>query len=144
MVAGYLAGYQGEFRIPPKFDGVWQISSATEDGLALTLATNGSRSAGEFADAELIFSENRLTVVRTNGEAIVVEMRKVASGNEMKLELSGLGNDGKADGFSYAIMKRSGPKLLFAWVDSSATKIDSSQGGKQFVYTAVRPNSTGK
>ena len=37
MFAGYLAGYQGGFRIPAKFDGVWRITSASDNGIDLSL-----------------------------------------------------------------------------------------------------------
>ena len=146
MVAGYLAGYQGGFRIPAKFDGVWRIKSATDDGLDYPLAADpdGSLSAGECKDIELILTENRLLVVSTNGEAMVLETKQVSDSKELKLELTGFGYHGKRDGKHYAILKRTGEKLIFAWVDPNATEIDSSQGGKQIVYTAVRPKSNGK
>ena len=143
MVAGYLAGYQGGFRIPPEFKGVWRIASATNDGLNFPLAADpdGSLSAGECGDIELILSENRLLIVSTDGQAMACETREISDSDGLKLELTGFGYHGKSDGPHYAIMKRSGAKLLFAWVDCKATKIDSSNGAKQVVYTAVRPDS---
>ena len=146
MFAGYLAGYQGGFRIPAKFDGVWRITSASDNGIDFPLAADpdGSLSAGECADIELIFSENRLLVVSADGKALVCETRELSNSGQLKLELTGFGYHGKRDGKHYAILKRSGEKLKFAWVDSRATEIDSSQGGKQIVYTAVRPQSNGK
>ena len=146
MVAGYLAGYQGGFRIPPKFSGVWRITSATDDGLDFPLAADpdGSLSAGECPHIELIFSDNRLLIVSTDGEAMVCETREIPNSNELKLELTGFGYHGKRDGPHYAIMKRSGQNLVFAWADSNATRIDPTRGGKQIVYTAVRPDSSRK
>ncbi len=147
MVAGYLAGYQGGFRIPAKYDGVWRVTSATNDGQDYPLASDpdGSLSAGECDTVELIFSENRVLIASTDGEAVVMESREVPNSQELKLELTGFGYQyGERAGPHYAIIKRSGPKLLFAWVDSTASKIDSSKGGKQVVFTAVRPNSNGK
>ena len=79
-----------------------------------------------------------------DGKALVCETRELSNSGQLKLELTGFGYHGKRDGKHYAILKRSGEKLKLAWVDSRATEIDSSQGGKQIVYTAVRPQSNGK
>ena len=77
MIAGFLAGYQGGFRIPPKFSGVWRITSATNDGLDFPLAADpdGSHSVGECGDIELVLSENRLLIVSTDGRAMACETR---------------------------------------------------------------------
>ena len=140
IAAGFLAGYQGSFRVPAKFEGVWKIQSATDDGTNFPLAADpfGALTFGECAHIELILTSNRLLIVSTDGRADVTEIREIAGTPELKLEMRGLGARGKRDGPSYAILKRSGPDLIFAWVGANANNIDASTGGKQIVYNATR------
>jgi len=145
MAAGFLAGYQGTFRVPAKFEGVWRIRSATNDGekYPLAIESDGSLSQGECGEVELIFSGNRLVVVSTDGRGGVCEMSELPGSSELKLELKGFGFSEDNDP-AYAIVKRSGSDLIFAWVDFNATRIDNSIGGQQIVYTATRPTQNGK
>lgn len=140
MLAGFLAGYQNQFRMPEKYEGVWKIASAMDDGIEMPLASSpdGSVGIGECKETELIFTGNRIGIVDTSGNALVAELRKVSESPDLKLELEGLGYEGRRDDLHYAILKRSGPKLIFAWVGQDMTEIDMSVGGKQFVLTLER------
>ncbi len=140
MLGGFLAGYQYQFRIPAKYEGVWKITSALEDGIEIPLASSpdGSVGIGECKETELIFTGNRIGIVDTSGRALVAELRRVADSPDLKLELEGLGYEGRRDELHYAILKRSGSKLIFAWVGQNAREIDMSVGGQQFVFTLER------
>ena len=82
-------------------------------------------------DAELVLTSSRLFFV-SNFKTSGYEILDSELGDETKLKLREL-NSGNT---IYAILKRTGSNLSFAFVDAKTTQIDKSTKGNQIVYTA--------
>ena len=127
--------------IPSEYHGVWQITSATDDGNNQPLAEDrdGSLSAGECGILEIIICENRAIIVHTDGDAMVGRARVLTTRPDLKIEWLGFGYHAKQDGPRYALLKRLDENTLqFAFCDRGAGTINAKSGGHQFVLTATK------
>ena len=143
IFAGYLSGFRGSYRIPREFEGVWEITSAVSEGNELKMANPDRRflDSDECEFTELIFSDNRLFLVKTNGDAVACKVKPISGSNGMKLELAGFGYRAEQDGPTYCIAKRNGIDLDVAFVGVNDNTIDHTASSKQTVYTAMRPEA---
>ncbi len=115
-----------------RYIGVWQVAQGV-DNTAYSRSKIGINAMilVDSQDAELVLTSTRLFFVssfKTSG----YEILDSELGNETKLKLREL-NSGLT---TYAILKRTGSNLSFAFVDAKTTHIDESASGNQIVYTA--------
>ena len=134
----HLNSQSAEAMIPSEFEGVWAISAVTDDGVAQPDAQDSV--TGALADVEIVICKNRVVLVRHDGSSMVGKVKVVGTEPELKLELvTGIYHD-KEGHKSYALLKRSGDELIFAWVSPEMRVIDSQKGGGQIVMTATSQN----
>ena len=137
----HVAAVDNSVNLLDDFNGVWTITSATDDGVDQPLAEDpdGSVSAGECELIEIIICENRVVIVSTDGDAMVGQIRVLEKEPQLKIELTGFGYHAKQDGPSYAILQYvDNNAMQFSFCSKDAKRINSAVGGQQFVLTAER------
>ena len=144
LIACFLIGpvYSStvEESLPKDLEGVWMITGVTEDGVEQPLAKDpdGSVSAGEWRETEIVICKNRIVLINTDGSSMACKVKVLAIKPEVRIEVTtGVCHD-KDGGSSYAILKRNGEELILAWVSPDMRAIDDEKGGGQIVFAATR------
>ena len=134
VLAILLARYTSSASGLHGYTGVWQVDHGV-DNTAYSKSKTGINTMilVDTQDAEIVLTSNRLFFV-SSWKTTGYEILDFELGDETKLKLRELNSGIK----TYAMLKRAGPKLSFAFVDASVTQIDESANGNQIVYTAQR------
>jgi hypothetical protein len=133
-------GLQNDTEVPEEYVGVWQVTSAKNDGVEMPMPDNLDEvaSTGECDFRELIICPSRLVIVSADGNATVAKVRVLVENNQLKLECTGIGYAATRDGTAYAILKVADDGLTFAFVGKNVEQIDVANAKEQLVLTATR------
>jgi len=125
--------------LPKEFEGVWAISAVAENGVDQRLAKDpDALSVGEWDEVEILICENRIVIIKTGGSSMACKAKVLAIKPELKIEVTTGRCHDKDGGASYAVLKRNGDELTFAWVPPEMRTINNKKGGGQIVLTAKK------